>query len=64
MDRDRAAAIFGTGPEVAARLRAVAAETGVDELVVTGMAYDEAARRESFAIIAREFGLIRLKIAA
>jgi hypothetical protein len=29
----------------------------VDELVVTGMAYDEAARRESFAIIAREFGI-------
>jgi luciferase family oxidoreductase group 1 len=64
MDRDRAAAIFGTGPEVTARLRDVVAETGADELVITGMAYDEAARRRSFEILALEFGLNPVKIAA
>jgi luciferase family oxidoreductase group 1 len=62
--RDREVAIFGTASEVAARLRAIVAETGVDELVITSMAYDEAVRRDCFTLLAREFGLSEVRRAA
>ena len=48
-------ALVGTGPEVAARMRALAARLGLDELVVNTWAHDPAVRRRSYALIAGEF---------
>ncbi len=53
----RSRAIVGTGPQVAAQLRALAAETGADELAVLSTAHDPAARRRSYTLIADAFGL-------
>jgi luciferase family oxidoreductase group 1 len=64
LESDRQAAIFGTAPAVAARLRAITKSLAVDELVITSMAYDEAGRRDSFTLLAREFGLNVNQIAA
>ena len=48
-------ALVGTGPEVAARMRALAARLGLDELVVNTWAHDPAVRRRSYTLIAGEF---------
>ena len=53
----RAKAFVGTGDEVADRLRTLAAQFELDELVVNTWAHDPAARRTSYALLAREFGL-------
>ena len=53
----RAKAFVGTGDEVAERLRALAAQFELDELVVNTWAHDPAARRTSYALLAREFAL-------
>jgi luciferase family oxidoreductase group 1 len=53
----REQAFSGTAPDVAGRLRALAKETGVAELAITTTAYDSAARRKSYALLAREFDL-------
>ncbi|WP_291425010.1 hypothetical protein [Acidocella sp.] len=39
---------------MAARLRALAGETGIAELVITTTAYDPAARQRSYELLARE----------
>jgi luciferase family oxidoreductase group 1 len=62
--RDRDKAIFGTGPDVAARLKALVTQTGADELVITSMASNAAARQNCFSLLAQEFGLSREKLAA
>ena len=57
MKRLQAAAFSGAAADVAARLRALAVEMGVDEMAITTSAYDPAARRKSYSLLAREFGL-------
>jgi len=49
-------AFVGTGAEVAAGIRELAAEQGVQEVAVVTWATDEAARRKSYEILAGEFG--------
>jgi luciferase family oxidoreductase group 1 len=56
-ERTRARAIVGTGPQVAARLRALAYEVGADEVAVLSTAHDPAARRQSYRLIAEAAGL-------
>lgn len=51
----RAQALVGTGAQVADRLRQLAAELALDELVVNTWAHDPAVRRRSYALLAAEF---------
>lgn len=58
-DADRArladyarSAFIGTGEAVAARIRALAAQVGADEMVIVTWAFDEAARLRSYELIA------------
>lgn len=53
----RAKAMVGTGAQVAERLRALAAELEVEELVVITWTWDPAAQRRSYELLAKEFGL-------
>jgi luciferase family oxidoreductase group 1 len=53
--RDRA--LVGTPAEVGTRLRSLARQLGLDELVINTWAHDPAARRRSYALLAEEFGL-------
>ena len=54
----RRKAFVGTGAQVGAQLRALAAELKLDEIVVNTWAHDPAARRTSYALLAREFALV------
>ncbi len=51
--RLRERAIVGTGAQVAARLRELAAQFALDEIVVNTWTHDPAARRHSYELIAR-----------
>ncbi|NML46799.1 LLM class flavin-dependent oxidoreductase [Ramlibacter sp. G-1-2-2] len=53
----RRKAMVGTGAQVAARLRALAQELEVDEVVVITWTWDPAAQRRSYELLAREFAL-------
>lgn len=53
----RAKAFVGTAGEVGQKLRALAAQLELDELVVNTWAHDPAVRRRSYTLLAREFGL-------
>ncbi len=53
----RARAFVGEAGEVAQRLRRLAAELQLDELVINTWAHDPAVRRRSYALLAREFDL-------
>jgi luciferase family oxidoreductase group 1 len=53
----RAKAFVGSAPEVGERLRALARQFALDELVVNTWAHDPAVRRHSYALLAREFDL-------
>ncbi len=55
--RIRERAVWGTPDLVAARIRALAGELGVDEVAVLTTCHDAAARRRSYALLAGEFGL-------
>jgi len=55
--RLREEAFSGTAADVAARLRALAKQTGVTEMAITTTASDPAARQKSYALLAREFEL-------
>ena len=57
LERMRARAIWGTPDVAAAKLRALAAEHGVDEIAILTTVHDPAARRRSYALLAEEFGL-------
>ncbi len=57
IDQGRAVAFCGTPGDVADRLRKECAALGVDELAIVTSAYDVAARRNSYALLAAEFGL-------
>ncbi len=51
-------AIFGTPDVVAAKLRAIAAECGVEEVAVLTAVHDPVARRRSYTLLAKEFGMV------
>jgi len=54
-------AFVGTGPQVADKLRALARELSLDELVINTWAHDPAVRRKSYALLADEFGLAQTR---
>ena len=54
----RRRAFVGRAAEVAERIRELAAELQLSEIVVNTWAHDPEARRRSYALLAREFGLI------
>jgi luciferase family oxidoreductase group 1 len=58
MDRARAAQIYGTGAEVAAGLRDLAARLGADEMILVSTAFDPAVRRRSYSLAAAALGLL------
>lgn len=62
--RTRQTALFGTPDVVAARLRELAFETGVEEIAVLTTMHDPAARVRSYQLLAEEFGLTRAGEAA
>lgn len=51
----RERAFVGTARQVGEKMRALAQDFGLDELVVNTWAHDPAVRRESYALLAREF---------
>lgn len=53
----RALGITGTPEQVRTQIAARAAEAGADEVMVTTMVHDAAARRRSFRLLAEAFGL-------
>ncbi len=61
-ERERAAriretALYGRAGDVAGKIRRLAAELQVDEVVITTFAFDPTIRRKSYSLLAREFGL-------
>lgn len=53
----RAKAFVGDAAEVSGRLRALATELELDELVINSWSFRPDVRRRSYALLAREFGL-------
>ena len=53
----RERAFVGTATQVGVKLRALAADFGLTELVVNTWAHDPLVRQRSYALLAREFGL-------
>jgi luciferase family oxidoreductase group 1 len=53
----RSRAMVGTGAQVADRLRALADQLGLDEIVVITWTWDPLAQRRSYELLAREFAL-------
>ena len=51
-------AIFGTPDVVAAKLHEIAGECGVEEIAVLTAAHDPVARRRSYALLAKQFGMV------
>jgi luciferase family oxidoreductase group 1 len=57
LDRLKGRSIYGTPERVGTRLRAMAAELQVEEVVILTTLHDPDARRRSYALLAREFAL-------
>ncbi len=57
LERMRARSIWGTPEVAAAKLRALAAEHEVEEIAVLTTVHDAEARRRSYTLLAKEFGL-------
>ena len=57
VEGNRARSIFGTGSQVKARLEAIAAEYGVDELMIVTITHDPGVRLRSYELLAEAFGL-------
>ncbi len=55
----RSNALIGTGPQVAERIRALAARLGLDHIVVNTWAFDPAVRQHSYSLLAQAFNLPR-----
>jgi luciferase family oxidoreductase group 1 len=53
----RAKAFVGSAATVGAKIRRLAAQFGLDEVVINTWAHDPAVRRRSYALLAAEFGL-------
>lgn len=56
VERFRRDSFVGTGPEVAARIEALRARVGVDEMAVVTWTHDEAVRRASYTHLAHAMG--------
>ncbi len=54
---NRARSIFGTPPQVKARVEAIAGQYGVDELVILTITHDPAVRLKSYELLAEAIGL-------
>ncbi|MBS0561101.1 MAG: LLM class flavin-dependent oxidoreductase [Proteobacteria bacterium] len=57
VERLRARAFYGTPDMVGAKLRGLAESLGVEEIAVLTTVHGAAARRQSYTLLAREFGL-------
>ena len=57
LDRLRARSFHGTPDVVAGKLRALAAEYGVEEVAILTTLHDPEARRRSYTLLAKKFGL-------
>jgi luciferase family oxidoreductase group 1 len=57
VERLRARALYGTPAVVAEKLRALAAQHGVEEIAILTTLHDPEARRRSYTLLAREFSL-------
>ncbi len=55
--QQRASALIGPPDEVADGMRALAGRLGIGEMAVVTWTYDEAARRQSYRLLAQAFGL-------
>jgi luciferase family oxidoreductase group 1 len=51
-------AFIGQAPEVAEKIHALATELQVNEVAITSYAHDPAVRRNSYSLLAREFGIV------
>ncbi len=58
VDATRRKAFVGSAAQVADQLRVLAAALQLDELVINTWAHDPVARRHSYTLLAREFGLL------
>ncbi|MBK8071744.1 MAG: LLM class flavin-dependent oxidoreductase [Ramlibacter sp.] len=58
LEQLRQGALVGSGPQVAEKLCALAAQHAVDELAVITWTHDPAAQQRSYELLARELGLI------
>lgn len=56
-ERMRREAYVGTAPQVAQRIRSLAKDLGVQEIAIVTWTYDEAVRRRSYELLARELAL-------
>ncbi len=63
MRRHQERAIVGTGPQVAAALRALAGRLGVDEVAVLTTAHDARVRRRSYTLLAEACGMASIPAA-
>jgi alkanesulfonate monooxygenase SsuD/methylene tetrahydromethanopterin reductase-like flavin-dependent oxidoreductase (luciferase family) len=63
MAQIKSRALSGTAPDIAAKLRALGAELGVQEIAITTTAYDPAPRQKSYALLARALGLANAELA-
>jgi luciferase family oxidoreductase group 1 len=57
VERIKARAFFGAPASVGTKLRELAAEYGVDEIAILTTLHDPEARRNSYTLLAKEFGL-------
>ena len=57
VERYRARAFYGTPAAVGARLRALAEEHALEEIAILTTVHDPEARRQSYTLLAKEFGL-------
>jgi alkanesulfonate monooxygenase SsuD/methylene tetrahydromethanopterin reductase-like flavin-dependent oxidoreductase (luciferase family) len=57
IERLRSRAIYGTPAVVADKLRALAADHGVEEIAILTTLHDPQARQRSYTLLAQEFGL-------
>lgn len=58
VDPRRSTMVLGDAAKVRTELSELRARTGADELMITGMVYDRAARYRSFELIAQAYGMI------
>ena len=56
--RQRTRLVVGGVEKVMARLQALIEATGADELMITTMVYDHAARKHSYELLAKAFALV------
>ena len=64
LEKIRERHIFGTPSQVAAKLRALGESLGVEEIALLTTTHDPEARRRSYTLLAREFGMVSADAAA